>query len=224
MPARRRLMVVQGPLVELIGPASCSIVRGQTQDHVDSGSNSCVADHKARWRRHLSKPGDPMLWAPDPPRPASPRPASLRPAATLRPVEPAPDECKRRGDCLTSSNLGIGCRKTTDSAQSSSNFGIWCRRIASKAENRSNTFLWCRSDRNGTPSIDLAARTGPDAHARREVTGPRVHARGRRRRHDPRPDRRACAPVETGNQPGESTRPPAFGGLMGVGLAPAALD
>ena len=86
--------------------------------------------------------------------------------------EPAPDECKRRGDRLTSSNPGIGCRKTTDSAQSSSNFGIWCRRIASWAENMSNTFVWCRSDRNGSPSIGLAARTGPDAQARAQARGP----------------------------------------------------
>jgi hypothetical protein len=175
------------------------------------------------------------------------QPASPRPAATPRPVEPAPGECKRRGDRLTSSNLGIGGRKTTDSAQSSSNFGIWCRRIASWAENRSNTFLWCGSDRNGTPSIGLVVRTGPDAHARRAGTGPRAHARGvgggttrvpgtshvrvpaaratsASRPLEPRPGRQARAPVETGNQPGESTRPPAFGGLMGVGLAPAALD
>jgi hypothetical protein len=198
-----------GALVALIGPASVLNRAWTDARSVDSGSNSCVADHKARWRRHLSKPGDPMRWRLAPPRPTSPQPASPRPP---RPVEPAPDECRRRGDRQTSSNLGVGCRKATDSAQRSSNFGIWCRRIASWAETTSNTFVWCRSNRNGTPSIRLATRHEPDAQARgpgadlaragRAGTGPgRRPGTSRTRRHggrphDPRPGRSSRVPTD----------------------------
>jgi hypothetical protein len=160
------------------------------------------------------------------PRPNPPRPARLT-RSNLH-LTNVGDEVTAKPHRISASDAGkrrirLKGRRTSASGAGESRAGPRPRRTHSSGAGRTETVPRRSALRPGTSRTrrhGARAQTWhePDAQAR----GPA--ARPASRPLKPRPYGRACAPAETGNQPGESTRPPAFGGLMGVGLAPAALD